>query len=91
MYKQAFLRSHSVSANSCTIRARSQRRRCDRQHRRCNRDRCSNRLHLHWAAAVADRYVKLNVPLAVGVPEITPLPAFNVNPDGKLPEADRPV
>jgi hypothetical protein len=30
--------------------------------------------------------VKVNVPLAVGVPEITPLPADSVNPAGRLPE-----
>jgi hypothetical protein len=30
--------------------------------------------------------VKLNVPLAVGVPEITPLLELSVNPAGRLPE-----
>ena len=30
--------------------------------------------------------VKLNAPLAVGIPEITPLPAFSANPAGRLPE-----
>jgi hypothetical protein len=29
--------------------------------------------------------VKVNVPLAVGVPEITPLLAESVNPAGRLP------
>jgi hypothetical protein len=29
--------------------------------------------------------VKLDVPAAVGVPEIAPLLAFSVNPEGKLP------
>ena len=29
---------------------------------------------------------RLNVPLAVGVPEITPLPADSDNPAGRLPE-----
>jgi hypothetical protein len=29
--------------------------------------------------------VKANVPLAVGVPEITPLPAATVKPVGRLP------
>jgi hypothetical protein len=30
--------------------------------------------------------VKLKVPLAVGVPEITPLPPANASPAGRLPE-----
>jgi hypothetical protein len=30
--------------------------------------------------------VKLNVPVAVGLPEITPVPLFKLNPAGKLPE-----
>jgi hypothetical protein len=30
--------------------------------------------------------VKVNVPLAVGVPEISPLLAASVNPAGRLPE-----
>jgi hypothetical protein len=30
--------------------------------------------------------VKLNVPLAVGVPEITPVPLARLNPAGRLPE-----
>ena len=30
--------------------------------------------------------VKVDDPLAVGVPEITPVPATSVNPAGKLPE-----
>jgi hypothetical protein len=30
--------------------------------------------------------VKVNVPVAVGVPEITPLPAVSVRPAGRLPE-----
>jgi hypothetical protein len=30
--------------------------------------------------------VKLNVPLAVGVPDITPLDADRPSPDGRLPD-----
>jgi hypothetical protein len=30
--------------------------------------------------------VKLKVPVAVGVPEMTPLPPASVNPAGRLPE-----
>jgi hypothetical protein len=30
--------------------------------------------------------LKLDVPVAVGVPEITPVAVFNVRPAGKLPE-----
>jgi hypothetical protein len=32
--------------------------------------------------------VKLNVPAAVGVPEIAPVDALIVTPSGKLPETD---
>src|SRR5579864_6600678 len=37
--------------------------------------------------ASVTRTVKLLVPVAVGVPEITPVPAASDNPAGKVPEA----
>ena len=40
-----------------------------------------------WTGLLASvaKAVNENVPLVVGVPEITPLPDANVNPFGKLP------
>ena len=35
--------------------------------------------------------VKLDVPLLVGIPEITPVPGANVRPAGKLPEVSAQV
>ena len=37
---------------------------------------------LLWSVTVA---VKLNVPVVVGTPEITPVPAASVSPAGRLP------
>jgi hypothetical protein len=43
---------------------------------------------LVWTGLLLSRTaaVKVNVPLAVGVPEITPLLADKANPAGRLPE-----